>query len=232
VDEFDGSSLDTQRWATCHWWAPDGCTIASNHELEWYVPSQVSVDGGALHLSADRNPVSAGDGRNFAYRSGMISGAPTPGHPGLAFTFGRVEVRARVPAGGGLWPAIWMLPASLGSLPEIDIMEQNGSDPTTVSMHFHYRDKAGSHDLSKHWSSSDLSLDWHTFGVEWSPGRLVWLIDGVERWRVEGAMVPAEPMYIVANLAVGGGSVGAPTAQTVFPSELAIDSIRVWKVAP
>src|SRR5829696_5301192 len=54
---FDDAQLDPTVFNTCHWWAEDGCTIASNDELEWYVPEQVTVADGALRLTADRRPI-------------------------------------------------------------------------------------------------------------------------------------------------------------------------------
>jgi beta-glucanase (GH16 family) len=64
--------------------------------------------------------------------------------------------------------------------------------------------------------------------VLWQPDRLVWYIDGVERYRTSDH-VPAEPMYLIANLAVGGNWPGAPDNTTVFPADLEIDYIAVWQ---
>lgn len=113
LDEgFDENTLDASLWNTCHWWQDDGCTIATNNELEWYLPRQVKVSEGALHLTAERSAISASDGKDYRFASGMVTTGP-PAHqraPRLAFTYGKVEVRFRLPAGRGLWPAIWLLP--------------------------------------------------------------------------------------------------------------------------
>jgi hypothetical protein len=100
---FDDGQLDPAVWNTCHWWADKGCTIASNDELEWYVPEQVSVSEGALQLTADRAPVRGSDGRSYDFRSGMVTTGPPPmtedAPAKLAFAYGSVEARLRVPAG-------------------------------------------------------------------------------------------------------------------------------------
>jgi beta-glucanase (GH16 family) len=62
---------------------------------------------------------------------------------------------------------------------------------------------------------------------------MVWTVDGVERWRfTDAARIPAEPMYLVATLAVGGDEPGPPDAATTFPSDFQIDYVRVWTQPP
>lgn len=224
-DDFDGSRVDPERWRTCHWWSHRGCTIASNDELEWYLPRQARVAGGQLRLLAERRRVRGVDGEVYPYRSGMISSGPGPeSPPRFAFTYGRAEIRALVPAGRGLWPAFWLLPADRESKPEIDVFEIYGQSRDTVRMRLHPR---RGERVGREWSG--LRPGWHTFAVDWRPGRLAWLVDGVQRWRVRGDDVPSEPMYLIANLAVGGAGAGDPDPKTRFPASLAIDWVRVWK---
>ncbi len=226
ADDFSGSSL-ARTWGTCHWWSPTGCTILTNDELEWYQRSQVTVGDGLLRLTAEPGSVDAHD-RHFPYVSGMVS----TGRPGdepedvarLAFTYGRVEVRFRIPEGDGTWPAIWMLPVTNEALPEIDLLEVRGQTPDLPAMTLHPRSGARQREEVR---TDDLSTGWHTVRLDWSPGELVWAIDGVERFRVTGRAVPREPMYLVANLAIGGDA-GAPAASTPFPARFLIDSVRIW----
>jgi beta-glucanase (GH16 family) len=231
-ERFAGGRLDGLRWSRCYWWAARGCTIATNHELEWYLPGQVQVGRGVARLIAARRAVRGTDGRTYSFVSGMISSGPTPrsSAPKFAFRYGRVEARLRVPAGAGLWSAFWLLPANRSAQPEIDIMEIHGDSPGVVRMHLHYRGRAG-HDavLSSDWTQRSLRSGWHRYGIDWRPGHLAWLIDGVVRWHVDGAAVPRARMYLIADLAVGGDPVGVPTARTPFPSALAIDWVRVWQ---
>lgn len=230
-EDFAGSRLDRKRWNTCHWWADRGCTIASNDELEWYLPGQVRVERGNLSLVAAKRPTTAPDGTRFPYRSGMISSGPSYGSrtPKFAFRYGRAEMRARVPRGKGMWTSFWLLPADRGTKPEIDVMEILGHRPATVEMHLHYRRGGKVRQRGNEWTHPEVRRGWHTFAIDWRPGKLAWLVDGVVRWRVTGAAVPKERMYLVANLAVGGEWPGAPNEETPFPSALTIDYVKVWR---
>jgi beta-glucanase (GH16 family) len=232
-DNFNGSRLNTSHWSTCYWWAAGGCTIATNHELEWYLPGQVQLNHGTMRLVAARRSVRGSDGRTYPFVSGMISSGPTPGSrtPTFAFRYGWAEARMRIPAGPGLWPAFWLLPANESDLPEIDVMEIDGSAPDDVMMHLHDWGRGGSGAVQAHdWTQPSLTRGWHTFAIDWTPGHLAWLVDGVVRWHVDGSVVPSQPMYLIADLAVGGGdTVSRPTASTPFPSALQLDWVRVWQ---
>lgn len=230
-DDFGGPAVSTDRWGTCHWWGAGGCTIASNQEQQWYLPSQVTQSGGVLRLTAEASTTTAPDGRVFPYRSGMVSTGPSDGGTTperFAFRYGTLEARVRVPAGGGLWPAVWMLPVSLESRPEIDLLEVKGSEPEVITMHAHLRAADGRWRWQgASWQGPDLSEGWHDIALEWQSGHLRWLVDGTERFAVRGSAVPDEPMYIVANLAVGGTWSGPVDDATVLPASFEIDSIRV-----
>jgi beta-glucanase (GH16 family) len=230
-ESFDGDSLDTRVWNTCHWWGDEGCTISSNDELEWYRPEQVSVSGGALRLTADRITTRGSDGKDYEYRSGMVTTGPANSDDDIgkvSWTYGTVEARVRVPEGRGLWPAIWMLPLSRESRPEIDILEVIGQDPGRMMMHFH----PGSRDDDSpnkdyRLPGPTLAEGWHTIRLDWQPERLTWFVDGKQVWRVTGSQVPDEPMYLVLNLAVGGIYPGPPDDTTKFPATFEIDRIRI-----
>jgi beta-glucanase (GH16 family) len=232
-DNFNGSRLNASRWSTCYWWAAGGCTIATNHELEWYLPGQVQLRNGTAQLVVARRSVRGSDGRTYPFVSGMISSGPTPGSrtPKFAFRYGWAEARMRIPAGPGLWPAFWLLPANESDLPEIDVMEIDGSAPDVVMMHLHDGGPGGNEAVqASDWTQPSLTGGWHTFAIDWTPGHLAWLVDGVVRWHVDGSVVPSQPMYLIADLAVGGGdTVSPPTASTPFPSALALDWVRVWQ---
>lgn len=225
ADGFEGESLDSDSWGTCHWW---GCTIASNKELQWYEPAQVTVADGVLYLTAEAVPVESPDGERFQYRSGMISSGPSErrGEPRFAFTYGAVEARLRVPAGKGLWSALWMLPAFRDSRPEIDIVEVLGSNTRKSYQSLHRRDRK-SEPLAHTERNADLADGWHVYRLEWLPGKLRWYLDGKLIFTVKGDEVPDEPMYVVANLAVGGRWPGSPNNSTQFPASLAIDYIQI-----
>lgn len=232
VDEFDSGDLDPARWHTCHWWDNEGCTIASNDELEWYLPEQVEVADGTLILRAEPRTVEASDGETYPYASGMVTTGRDSNDlevdPRFAFTYGYVEARVSIPDDQGLWPAVWMLAATNESKPEIDIFELY-AEPDVMQMHLHWRDEDGeSQRVGEASVVDDLGEGFHVIGLEWTPDHLAWFIDGEEQWRVD-EQIPDEPMYLVMNLAVGGVAPGPPDDTTAFPAEFVIDWVRVWQ---
>ncbi len=234
ADEFSGTALDTTKWVTCYWWAIDGCAIGTNGERQWYLPDNVGVDDGELRLTARLEQTTTPDGELRPYTSGMVStgraGSDLEEEPRFAFTYGRAEVRARLPFGQGLWPAFWLLPIDHESRPEIDVMEVLGHDTATLRMHYHYTDDGDRSSLGRNVTTTDLAVGWHTYAVEWGPDAIIWYLDGHERWRIEDrTIIPDEPMYLIVNLAVGGEFPGEPDAATPFPSVYGVDHVRVWQ---
>lgn len=235
-DEFDGVELDPSRWVRCYWWADDLCTNSGNKELQLYSRTNVSLKDGKLRLKADYDVLRDRKGRLFPFSSGMVTTGTLYSEKGsparFSFQYGHLEVRAKVPSGKGLWPALWLLPDSLVSRPEIDVMEVLGDSSTLLRMHLHGKDPAGKR---RSWGQDrddgvDLSKDWHIYSLDWTPDALIWYLDGVEQWRFEDPdVIPAQPLYFLANLAVGGEWPGAPDVNTQFPAEFLIDYVRIWQ---
>jgi beta-glucanase (GH16 family) len=217
-DEFEGNALDSGKWITCL--NPDWC---QNHDLlSIYRPDNVTVSEGTAKLTARRESVNG-----FDYTSGAIATSET-----FSFTYGYMEMRAKLPKGKGLWPAFWTLRPTRQWPPEIDVMEVLGHEPDHVHLHTHFVDPAAKDNHGnegKYWKGPDFSAGFHTFAVNWQPGLLTWYVDGVERYRNTHA--PDVPMYLIANLAVGADNSwpGAPDATTVFPASYEIDYIRVYQ---
>lgn len=235
ADEFEQDALDRSRWTTCYWWDDGGCTNSGNQELEWYLPDNVSVEGGVLRLEAQRGRVRGSDGASYPYTSGMVTTGRSEDdqaqQPRFGFQYGRVEVRMRMPEGKGLWPALWLLPLTHESRPEIDVMEVLGDTPATLRAHFRYLDDDGERVTLGHtWRGADSSAGWHRYELRWTPEELVWLVDGREQWRFsKEEFVPDEPMYLLINLAVGGEWPGDPAPSTDFPAALEVDYVRIWQ---
>lgn len=226
-DEFDGDGLDWFRWNA------QDAPSPRNHELQYYTPNEVDVAGGRLRLSSHRTSF-----RDRDFTSGAVD---TYGK--FAFTYGRVEVRARLPRmGQGIWPAVWMLgsgcnplgqpcPWPTGPASEIDVLEAVSS-PTTLYTNLRHGTSVGT-SLSTGPAAravDDLSDDFHTFAVEWDPGAVVrWYLDDelVDERRVPGAF--DQPMYLLVNTAVGGDWPGAPDATTPFPQHFDVDFVRVYQ---
>jgi beta-glucanase (GH16 family) len=235
TEDFDGETLDGERWTTCYWWNKEGCTNLANNELQWYSPANVQVADGYLRLSARAEQAKGIEARTFPYTSGMVTTGrdyvELPRNPRFAIQYGFFEICAKIPVGRGLWPALWLLPADHDSRPEIDIMEVLGHQPTALEMNFHYRDKNDAdRNVGHQVKTRDLSANWHVYGLLWSADTLVWYLDGIEQWRYRNrAIIPREPMYLLMNLAVGGNWPGNPDNGTVFPAEFLIDYVKVWK---
>ncbi len=234
-EDFDAPTLNQTLWVTCYWWDTNGCTNLSSKNLNWYRPDNVSIEDGKLVLTARPEEVKGWRGQTFPYTSGMVTSGRYYADPssatGFEATYGFFEIRAKVPAGQGLWPAFWMLPSSHASLPEIDIMEVLGHDPTLLELHFHHVDTNGEkQSAGREVATEDLSKGWHIYGVDWSPDRIVWYLDGQEVWRFsERETVPNVPMYLLINLAVGGSWPGNPDSTTPFPARFEIDYVRAWQ---
>jgi beta-glucanase (GH16 family) len=205
--------------------------------MSWYLPENVEVKGGALHLIARKQAVSGYEGHMFPYTSGMVTSgrnfAEREKPSRFDLTYGYIEIRAKMPSGSGLWPALWLLPSTQQPLPEIDIMEMLGNAPHTLHMHFHFRALDGQAAApGRSAAVADLSAGWHVYGLKWAPDELVWFLDGAEEWRYRDiATIPSGPMYLLVNLAVGGKWPGPPSNKTVFPAELLVDYVRAWKAA-
>jgi beta-glucanase (GH16 family) len=217
-DPFGGRALDPTNWITCYPWAnPSGCTNAGNRELEWYTPANLSVSGGALHLTARRQDITAG-GQRYRFTSGMVASARA-----FQFTYGYVQFRARPPAGDGLWSALWLLPANRSWPPEIDVLEVYGDDPSLAVLTYH---PPHGPPAQRQVRVGDLSSGWHDFAVDWRPGSLIWFVDGHVRFRYEGT-VPDQPMYLAMDLAVS--RTHPPSSTTPASASLAVDQVRVWQ---
>jgi beta-glucanase (GH16 family) len=214
-DEFDGNRLDAGRWNDRYW---HGRTHGNN-ELQYYAPDGFAVGEGRLRLKGERRQV---EGREYA--SGMITSL---GH--FAQQYGWFEIRAQFPKGKGFWPAFWLLPVTKRWPPEIDVLEILGHETNKVYFSTHWRDAQGRHQHhTSSWAGPDFAAGYHTFAVEWKPGEVIWYVDGAERARSRQG-VPGEPMYVIANLAIGGDWPGNPDASTRFPGNMDIDYIRVYQ---
>ena len=212
-DEFDGSELDGSKWITAFPW---GRTSTTTPRMI-YRPENVLVSGGTARLVAKKEAFNG-----YPYTSGIIT---TSGK--FTLQYGFIEMRARVPGGKGLWPAFWTLPPNGKWPPEIDIMEILGHRTETVHLHYHFSRRG---DFGTQHTGPDFTEDWHTFAVSWQPDSITWYVDGVEQNRLANpAIIAAEPMYLVANLQVGGSWPGNPDATTPFPATYEIDYIRAWQ---
>jgi beta-glucanase (GH16 family) len=234
-DEFDGSSLDLSRWEPM---IGNGCPNLcgwGNAELEYYRAQNATVSGGMLTIEAREERYGGADYTSARLRTKNLGD----------WTYGRMEMRARLPIGQGLWPAFWMLPTDevyggWASSGEIDIMEYRGQEPNKVLGTIHYGGTYPDNQSSGHTkvlSSGDFHSDFHVFALEWEPTELRWYVDGQlygtqTKWSSAGGSFPApfdQPFHLLLNVAVGGYFVGDPNASTQFPQQMVVDYVRVYR---
>ena len=240
-DEFDGPAGSAPNSA--HWGYDLGNQESGgwgNHELQYYTAStrNTFLDGkGFLTIKAERQP-NAGPcwhGKPCDYSSGRILSQGK-----VTFTYGKVEARIKVPGGQGIWPAFWSLGADKLAWPaagEIDIMEYVGKTPNTASGTAHGPGYSGAQGAGKPFDfKRPVSDDFHVFSIIKRPNEIIWLVDGVEYHRLTPATLPAggswvfeRPFFLILNLAVGGDWPGSPDASTVFPAQMSVDWVRIYK---
>ena len=206
---------------------PDGAAGAGNG-----LPNPFHVAGGALTISATpANPSIQGSLEGQTYTSGMINT-----YHEFSQTYGYFEMRAQLPAAQGMWPAFWMLPVDGSWPPELDVMEMIGSEPNTLRNTVHSQVSGDwkvddTHYLNEaNVTVSDMTSGFHTYGVDWEPDTITWYYDGQPTFQ---AATPADlnkPMYMIANLAVGGAWAGDPDGMT--SAQMTIDYIRGYASEP
>lgn len=228
-DEFDGNQLSND-------WTQEignGQGGWGNQELQYYRAENTTVEDGLLKITAKQEFFGG-----FNYTSSRIK---TQGKQ--FFTYGRIDIRAALPYGKGLWPALWMLGESFSSVGwpacgEIDIMEMVGGMPNgdnTVHGTVHWSNN-GSHANfggSRKLSSGILAENFHVFSIIWDETSIVWYIDDVQYHTID--ITPAElsefhsDFFFIFNVAVGGVWPGSPNSTTVFPQTMAVDYVRVFQ---
>ncbi|MER9962730.1 family 16 glycosylhydrolase [Mesorhizobium sp. M0045] len=229
LDLWNGSS---GTWDSNFWWgAPNGSSLTSNKELQWYIDTNYaptrsvnpfSIEDGVLTITAARAPAAIQPYiDNYKYTSGLLTT-----YESFAQTYGYFEIRADMPEKQGVWPAFWLLPADGSWPPELDVVEMLGQDPGKLIITSH-SNETGSHTTV---SSTAFAADtggFHTYGVLWTEDELVWYFDDVEVARAATPSDMHDPMYMLVDLAVGGLA-GAPADGLATPAEIQIDYIHAY----
>jgi len=236
-DNFDTLDLwngESGTWNSNYWWGGEnGNSLHGNGELQWYIDTNYeptssvnpfSVDDGVLTITAAPAPHDVKPYINgYDYTSGMLTT-----HESFTQTYGYFEMRADLPETQGLWPAFWLLPENGDWPPELDIVEMIGQQPNTLH-HTAHSGATGEHTQDRstvHVADTD---GFHTYGVLWTPETLTWYVDGTEVASTDTPDDMHEPMYMIANLAVGGLA-GAPADELTTPGEMKIDYIRAYSL--
>lgn len=227
-DEFTSNAIDAAKWGY-----DTGGGGWGNNELEYYTTSADNsyISNGNLVIEAKRQ---AQGGRDYTSARMLTKGKQT-------FKYGRIDVRAKMPQGQGLWPAIWMLGADIDQnnwpkCGEIDMMELRGQEPNKFLTTMHFANSSGTHAQKggpdQVLPSGNFSSDFHTFSVVRSKDQMRFFLDGNLYFTftpsdVNGGGYPFNaPFFMVLNIAVGGDFLGSPNASTVFPQQMQVDYVR------
>ena len=202
-----------------------------NQELQYYTDrtENVHIKDGMLHIVGLRE-----DYLTREYTSARLTTQD-------AWTYGRFEIRAKLPEGQGIWPAIWLISDTepYGSWPtsgEVDIMEMLGHEPNIIYGTLHYTNPQSEH--AQFQGAATLSPgEFHTFALEWDENEFRFFVDGeqyftVDAWDSDVGAFPApydQPFNIIVNLAIGGTWPGSPNEDTIFPQDFLIDYVRVYQ---
>jgi beta-glucanase (GH16 family) len=226
-DEFDGTSIDLNKWEMeigDKWF---------NNELQAYTnsPANAFIQTGNLVIQANKETLRSANYTSARMRTKLKGD----------WTYGKIDVRAKLPKGQGIWPAIWMLPTDevFGGWPksgEIDIMEFLGHDLKTTYGTVHYGQewpKNQHQGTGYKLPSGTFSDGFHIFSIIWTKDFIRWYVDGEQFFSItKGALSPENypfnnRFHLILNLAVGGDWPGNPDANTVFPQQMLVDYVRV-----
>ena len=231
-EEFDGTEINTSNWT---FEIGDGCPNVcgwGNNELEYYRQENASIYEGNLMIEAKAEA--------FGSRSYTSTRMITKGK--FDFKYGRVDIRAALPEGKGVWPALWMLGANIDTegwpkCGEIDIMEKigGGIEEKKVYGTVHwFADAYASYGGNFTSSTEGIFNDkFHVFSITWDAEFIRWYVDDVKFHEID--ITPShlsefrEEFFLILNVAVGGNWPGSPDSSTKFPQRMFVDYIRVFQ---
>lgn len=244
-DEFEGREIDRSKWSN-----EENGYGGGNNEQQYYsnAPKYSSVKDGLLHLSVYRDAHTTSDGKTQPYTSARLRSI----YRG-EWTYGRIEIRAKLPAGEGIWPAIWMLPTNSpyggwAAGGEIDIVESKGSEVDKTIGTLHFGDKWPKNAYKggeTKFPGKNAAEDFHTYMIEWKKDEISWFLDG-KKWQTiekkdwfsaaakKSDTAPFDsPFHLIFNVAVGGHFFGGTQQDpknlpdSAFPQTMIIDYVRV-----
>lgn len=227
AEEFDGAELSPEYW---NFKVGDGCPENcgwGNDESQIYTSSNHRIEDGNLIITAAKT--------DSAYTSTRIT---TQGK--MEFQYGRLEARAKLPTGQGVWPAIWLLGSNIGEVGwplcgEIDILEYVGKEPGRVFTTLHTQDSYGNSVNTRKTPIEGIEEGYHIYEMEWDPNQIQFFVDGTLVYtfapeeRTEEIWPFDQPFYLIINMAIGGKFGGPEIDDSIFPQEFAIDYVRIYK---
>jgi beta-glucanase (GH16 family) len=231
-DDFQGSTLNQSNWS---YETGTGTNGWGNNELQFYRRENTSLQDGHLVITAKKESY---EGREYT-SSRLVT------KDKKQFRYGRIDIRAVMPKGQGLWPALWMLGSNFDTVGwpacgEIDIMEMIGGNGRENTVHgtVHWQNNGTRAQFGgeKRITSGTLNDEFHVYSIVWDAISIRWFIDN-EQYHVIDT-TPAEldefrrNFFFIFNVAVGGDWPGAPDATTTFPQHMIVDYVRVFQENP
>jgi len=224
ADEFDKAGApDPGKW---------GYNLGNNNgwgnnELEYYTsrPENVIVADGKLKIMLKKENYNG-----FSYTSARLHSKGK-----FNFKYGRVEFRAKLPSGGGTWPAFWALGSNIDTTPwpacgEIDMMEHVGNQQNKIFATLHYPGHFGGGGVGKTTMVPTASTEFHVYSLEWTATQMKFAVDGVvfHNFANDASMPFNNNFFLIMNLAMGGNFGGA-VDPAVTGGTMEVDYIRVYR---
>jgi beta-glucanase (GH16 family) len=232
-DEFDGINIDPADWVFETGTGCPGLCGWGNNELQYYRQENAWIEDDVLIIEA----------RNEAWQGSNYTSARMKTQGRRSFMYGRVDIRALLPKGQGIWPALWMLGENISSVGwpkcgEIDIMEMTGGRGRDNQVHgtLHWDNNGHAYTGGRYTLGSGIFADeYHVFSIIWDEASIKWLVNDVQFHEI--SITPShmtgfhEKFFFIFNVAVGGNWPGSPDETTVFPQQMRVDYIRVFQKA-
>ncbi len=198
-----------------------------NGELQNYTnsPTNVSVQGGNLKITAKAQTLG---GSNYT-SARLIS------ENKFEFTYGKIEFRAKLPTGGGTWPALWLLGQNYATntwpaCGEIDVMEHKGNVPNVIHGTLHYPGHSGGNGNANTTTTTNASTEFHIYKAIWSPSSIRFYVDNVLFHSVlnSGTLPFNSDFFLIMNVAMGG-TFGGVIDPLFIQSSMEVDYVRVYQ---
>lgn len=226
-ENFNGTTLSEKAW---NFELGNGCPNNcgwGNNEKQLYTDKNHTLKDGNLIITVKKE----GD----QYTSTRITTAGKK-----EFQYGRMEARAKIPTGKGIWPAFWMLGSNISKVGwpksgEIDILEYVGREPHQVYTTLHTQDSHGNSVNSKKTEVKNIEEGFHVYAIEWTKDKIEFFVDDKSIYtfqpenKNEDVWPFNQPFYFILNTAVGGNFGGHEVDDSIFPQQFVIDYVRVYQ---
>lgn len=226
-ENFDSKKLNESDW---NFELGDGCPDLcgwGNNERQIYTKNNHQIESGNFIIEARK------EGNQYTSTKITTKGKKE-------FMYGRIEARAKLPVGHGLWPAFWMLGANIDEVKwpkcgEIDVIEYVGREPKMIFTSLHTHDSHGNTINTKKTKFPTIEEGFHLYAVEWDKDKIDFFVDGILVYtfspenKNEDTWPFDKPFYIIVNLAIGGNFGGPEVDDSILPQKFILDYIRIYQ---